>query len=98
MYKGTTSTDEPSKMKSCKTCILCTLFSLLAVTHASAQSIEFVTVGKHIEYVQTSATDVTVNPRPPGPGYGGAYGFNVNVAGENIAGITAPTFTGPINF
>src|SRR6266508_6979256 len=32
-------TDQPSKMKSCKTYILCTLFSLLAVTQASAQSI-----------------------------------------------------------
>ena len=78
---------------------LCLVLALcLAPAHESiAQSISVVVVGKHIEYVQTSATDVKVNPQPQGPAYGGPYGFSAHVEGQNISGITAPTFSGPVN-
>ena len=62
-----------------------------------AQNIEYVTVSKHISYVQTSATSVQVDPRPQGPNYGGPYGFSVSVEGQNISGISAPKFTGPVS-
>jgi hypothetical protein len=76
-----------------------TIFPLLLVlsTAVSAQTVTYVTVKKTLEYVQTSATDVIPDPTPPGPLYGGAYGFQVNVEGTNIAGITAPTTSGPYN-
>ena len=70
----------------------------VAAMSESVAQVQFVTVGKSIEYVQTSATDVKVNPLPQGPAYGGPYGFGVDVEGLNIGGITAPTFTGPVNF
>ena len=65
---------------------------------ASYAQVQFVSVSKSTEYVQTSATDVNLNPKPQGPNYGGPYGFSVSVEGQNISGITVPTFTGPINF
>ena len=71
------------------------LVASMGTSHAQVQS---VTVSKSTEYVQTSATDVNVNPKPQGPNYGGPYGFGVGVEGQNIAGIAVPTFTGPINF
>ncbi|HUP30167.1 MAG TPA: hypothetical protein VM122_08350 [Usitatibacter sp.] len=64
---------------------------------ALAQTVTAVVVGRHIDYIQTSATDVQVNPAPPGPLYGGPYGFSVNVEGTNIGGIAAPMVTGPFN-
>ncbi len=75
------------------------MFALCAVpmSAAFAQSVEFVTVSKAISYVQTSATNVIVDPRPPGPAYGGSYWFGVEVVGQNLSGITPPTFSGPIN-
>ncbi|MEO7741546.1 MAG: hypothetical protein ABIR98_01235, partial [Usitatibacter sp.] len=71
---------------------------LLAPAGESFGQISHVTVSKQIGHVQTSATTVIVDPEATGPNYGGPYGFHVNVEGQNIGGITAPTFTGPVNF
>ena len=73
-----------------------TLTLLIATMGTSHAQVQIVTVGKSTEYAQTSAT--AVNVRPLGPNYGGPYGFSVRVEGQNISGITVPTFTGPINF
>ena len=56
---------------------------------------EFVVVGKEIEYVQTGASTVVVNPEPVSAYYGGAYGFTANVAGKNMQLLAAPTVTPP---
>ncbi len=54
--------------------------ALLALSTAvPAQTVTYVTVKKTLEYLQTSATDVIPDPTPPGPLYGGAFGFQVNV-------------------
>ncbi len=76
-------------------------WTLKISTDSTAQpaSLEFVTVSKDIDYVQTSAdsASVIVDPKPLSPTYGGPYGFSANVQGTNLAGITAPTVTGPFN-
>ena len=52
----------PTLARSCRACAL----ALFAATAGAAlsQTVQFVTVGRHIDYVQTSATDVQVKPRP----------------------------------
>jgi subtilisin-like proprotein convertase family protein len=76
-------------------------WTLAITTDAAADPalIEFVTISKDIDYVQTGAdsSTVVVDPRPLGPTDGGPYGFAVNVQGSNLAGIAAPTVTGPFN-
>ena len=64
---------------------------------AQGQSVEGMEVGKHILYLQTSATDVVVNPTPVGPTFGGAYGFYAEVDGIGLDAIPAPTVSGPIS-
>lgn len=85
----------PTLGRSCRTCVM-TLFAATAGA-AFAQTVQFVTVGRHIEYVQTSATDVKVNPQPQAPLYGGPYGFSVNVEGVNVGALAAPIVSGPFN-
>ena len=72
------------------------LFAASAAS-ALAQTVTAVVVGRHIDYIQTSATDVQVNPAPQGPLYGGPYGFSVNVEGTNVGALSAPIVTGPFN-
>ena len=62
-----------------------------------AQVIESVTVGKSIEFVQTSPVAVQINPAPPSQTFGGPYGFSADVDGQNISSITAPRVSGPIS-
>lgn len=57
--------------------------------------VEFVVVGKEIEYVQTGATTVVVNPRPVSEYHGGAYGFSAHVSGQGMQLLAAPTITPP---
>ncbi|MEY4568899.1 MAG: hypothetical protein RLZZ398_338 [Verrucomicrobiota bacterium] len=57
--------------------------------------VEFVVVGKEIEYVQTGTSTVVVNPEPVSAYHGGAYGFSANVAGINMQLLAAPTVTPP---
>lgn len=57
--------------------------------------VEFVTVGKQIEYLQTAAATVLVNPSPVGPDYGGPYGFSANVGGQNMSLLVAPNVVPP---
>jgi len=64
---------------------------------ASAQTVQYVSVGKGIEYVQTSSTTVIVNPTPTGPFYGGPYDFHAQVGGTNVNLLSAPRITGPIS-
>lgn len=71
--------------------------SLLVVASAYAQTVEYVYVTKAISFVQTSPTDVAVDPKLPGPGYGGPYWFWADVQGQNIESIAAPTFSGPVS-
>ena len=58
--------------------------------------VKFVIVGKQIEYVQNGPTTVIVDPSPVGPEYGGPYGFNANVEGQNMGLLAAPTVTPPV--
>ncbi len=57
--------------------------------------VEFVVVGKGIEYLQTGASTVVVNPSPLSEFYGGPYGFSANVEGQNLQLLAAPTLTPP---
>ena len=57
--------------------------------------VEFVVVGKEIEYIQTGASTVVVNPEPVSVYHGGANGFSANVAGKNMQLLAAPTVTPP---
>ena len=59
--------------------------------------VEFVIVGKDVQYVQTAAStsSVVVNPEPVSGHYGGPYGFSANVEGQNMQLLTAPTVTPP---
>ena len=57
--------------------------------------VQFVAVGKQIEYVQTGPSTVVVNPRPVSPDYGGPYGFSANVVGQNMSLLGAPAVTPP---
>ena len=57
--------------------------------------VEFVIVGKEIEYIQTGASTVVVNPEPVSVHYGGPYGFSANISGRNMQLLAAPTVTPP---
>lgn len=59
-----------------------------------AQTVETITVNKNITYVQTSASDVIVDPEPPSLDYGGPFGFAAYVTGQNLA---QPSLAGPIS-
>jgi hypothetical protein len=52
-----------------------------------------VQVYKNIAYLQTNATTAIVDPTPVEPGYGGPYGFQSDVVGTNLSGITPPGLT-----
>ena len=56
----------------------------------SPPSVQVVQVYKNIAYVQTNATTAIVDPTPVGPDYGGPYGFQSDVIGTNLSGITPP--------
>lgn len=74
-----------------------TASTLVLSVAAHAATVEQVLVGKAIENIQTSSTNVQVNPAPQGPLYGGPYDFHVNVGGQNVGSINAPTVTGPMS-
>jgi len=57
--------------------------------------VEFAVVGKGIEYVQTGASTVILNPQPVSVDYGGPYGFSADVSGQNMRLLAAPTVTPP---
>jgi hypothetical protein len=71
--------------------VLCA--GLSTASHAAIDP--YVIVAKDIENIQTSASNVQVNPAPQSPTYGGPYGFGVNVFDANS--ITAPVVSGPIS-
>ena len=56
---------------------------------------QWVLVGKDIQYVQTDASTVLVDPQPVSPTYGGAYGFTAHVEGLHMDLLSAPTLTPP---
>ena len=62
---------------------------------ADAQTVEYIELSKGVEYVQTSDAPPIPNPTPPGPAYGGPYGFGVAIGGTGISGITPPALTVP---
>jgi len=70
-----------------------TVFSLLITLLAvpALAQVQSVVVQKNWEYIQTGPSTVMFNPTS------NAYGFSANVDGVNIAGIPAPTVSGPIN-
>lgn len=68
---------------------------VLTAVGASTPTVEFVTVWKNATYRQTSPDPPIIDPRPPGPAYGGPYGFLAQVEGTDISGITPPTITVP---
>ena len=67
----------------------------LGAAWSRAQTVQYVLVYKDVDYLQTNATTVIVNPTPVGPDYGGPYGFQSDVIGLNIGGITPPSLTLP---
>lgn len=71
------------------------LLSLLLVSKTTAQTVNQVILTKGSEWQQTSAADPVLNPRNPGPGYGGPIDFNIRVSGTNISGITPPVVALP---
>ena len=56
-------------------------------------SVSQVLVFKGTEFVQITAGSPVVDPKAPGPNYGGPYSFRVNVQGIGLGGITAPVIT-----
>ena len=56
---------------------------------------QMVLVGKDVQYVQTDAATVVVDPRPLDALYGGPYGFSAHVEGLHMDLLTAPTITPP---
>jgi hypothetical protein len=58
-------------------------------------TVEYVRLSKSAEHVQTSDAPPVPNPRPPGPAYGGPFGFGVEIGGTNIGGIVPPTLSVP---
>jgi hypothetical protein len=79
-----------------KRSLITCLLSLCAALPAVAQ-VQSVIVNKNIQYQQTSATDVHVTPVAAGQTSDLPWGFSADVNGSNIAGITPPRVTGPIN-
>jgi len=69
--------------------------ALSAASTVHAQNVASVLVGKTTTLVQTDAATVMVDPRPPSPTYGGAFGFEASVWGTDLAGITPPSVTVP---
>jgi len=64
---------------------------------AQAQELREIFLGKTISNLQTGAGAVGVDPRPPGPDYGGPYWFWADiVAGPDLGAITTPSFSGPL--
>jgi hypothetical protein len=57
--------------------------------------VDFVVVGKEIDYVQTGASTVVVNPEPLSEYYGGPYNFSANVEGQNMQLLSAPIIIPP---
>ncbi len=70
-----------------------TLLSALSLVRLPAQTVDQIIIFKGTEFVQTSAGSAVVNPKAPGPSYGGPYSFNVSVQGDDLSGITAPVIT-----
>jgi hypothetical protein len=62
---------------------------------SSVPTVQVVQVYKNVALLQTNATTAIVDPTPVGPGYGGPYGFQSDVIGTNLGGITAPGLTLP---
>jgi hypothetical protein len=72
------------------------LLSLTIALPALGQ-VQSIVVNKNIQYQQTSATDVHVVPIAQGQTGDFPYGFSADVNGSNIAAITPPRMSGPIN-
>jgi pectate lyase len=71
---------------------------IVLATLARAQTPTFnITVAKGTEWIQTSAADPVLDPRIPGPGYGGPHNFRIEIEARTgtLAGITAPVVTLP---
>lgn len=68
---------------------------VFTVVCAAVQPVDSVRVSKFANYVQTSDAPPVIDPRPPGPGYGGPYSFAASVEGSDLAGITPPTVVVP---
>lgn len=80
---------------SCSDHVLPALLSLLAVSRLPAQTVDRVLLSKSSNWQQTSTADPVINPRNPGPGYGGPIDFSIRVSGANISGITPPVVALP---
>ena len=65
----------------------------LAVASTHAQTVERVILTKGSSWLQTSAADPVLEPRYPGPNYGGPFNFLARVEGINLAGIAPPVIT-----
>lgn len=77
---------------------LVSLFALCAGASSVslAATVEYVVVGKSVQYIQTSSTNVEVDPAPLSPTNGGPYGFSAGVMGLGMNSIPAPVISGPM--
>ena len=69
------------------------LLCAAAFSTLRAQTVDYAVIAKGSEWLQTSAAGAVLDPRNPGPGYGGPFNFHVSVGGLNLAAITPPVVT-----
>ena len=67
----------------------------IALVHGQTPLVEYVIAGKFIEYVQTGPSTLILNPQPVSANYGGPFGFDANVSGQNMQLLAPPTVTPP---
>lgn len=68
---------------------------VFTVVCGEPKTVDFVSVWKSVSFVQTSESGPILDPTPPGPVYGGPFGFDVTVEGSDLAGMTPPNVTVP---
>lgn len=74
--------------------LMAALITMGSAAHLSSQSIEFISVEKLSDYIQTGTG--TVTPRPFNPMQGSfPFSFRIDVEGDDLDLLDAPTFTAP---
>ena len=85
---------DPSRLKSAA--IFLPMLLVTGIAQASPD-VNYVLVGKSIDYLQTSAGSPVLNPKPVSASYGGPYGFGVDILGSNLQSLPTPHVSGPFS-